>query len=74
LAGAAFFTADLEAVFLVAAAAPEVAFAVRRPITLRAAVAVRAARERVLVRAIELAFLVARAAAVTAVAARNRIR
>jgi hypothetical protein len=49
----------LVAVFLVEAAAPAVAFAVRRPITLRAAVAVRPARERVLERAIKRAFLVA---------------
>jgi hypothetical protein len=41
-----------------------VAFAVRRPITLRAALAVRPARERVLVRAIKLAFLGAYAVAV----------
>ena len=55
----AFLAADFVAVFLVEAAAPAVALAVRRPITLRAAVAVRPARERVLVRAIERAFLVA---------------
>ena len=63
LAGAffaeAFLAAAFVAVFLVAPVAPDVAFAVRRPIALRAAVAVRPARERVLVRAIERAFLVA---------------
>jgi hypothetical protein len=46
--------------------------AVRRPITLRAAVAVRPARERVLVRAIERAFLVAWTVAAATGAARNR--
>ena len=69
----AFLAADFVAVFLVEAAAPAVAFAVRRPITLRAAVAVRPARERVLVRAIERAFLVAETVAVATGAARNRI-
>jgi hypothetical protein len=64
LAGAAFLAeaflaADFVVVFLVEAAAPAVALAVRRPITLRAALAVRPARERVGVRAIERAFLVA---------------
>jgi hypothetical protein len=63
----------LAAVFLAPEAAPGVALAgVRRPITLRAALAVRPARKRVLVRAIERAFLVAKAVAAATGAARNR--
>jgi hypothetical protein len=57
-AGAAFLAAAL-AVLVAEPAAPDAALAGRRPITLRAALAVRPARDRELVRAIERAFLVA---------------